>query len=34
VHGPLPGRPAERGEFTMEVSFHGGLPGWWITGQS
>jgi hypothetical protein len=31
VSGPLPGRPAERGEFVMEVSFHGDPPGWWIT---
>jgi hypothetical protein len=31
VCGPLPGRPAEHGEFTMEVSFHGDPPGWWIT---
>ena len=23
VSGPLPGRPAERGEFVTEVSFHG-----------
>jgi hypothetical protein len=27
----LPGRPAERGEFVMEVSCHGHPPGWWIT---
>jgi hypothetical protein len=31
VSGPLPGRPAERGEFTMEVSSYGDPPGWWIT---
>ena len=31
VSGPLPGRPAELGEFTMEVSFHGSPPGRWIT---
>ena len=31
VCGPLPGRPAERGEFTMEVSVHGHPSGWWIT---
>jgi hypothetical protein len=31
VCGPLPGRPAERGEFVMEVSFYGSPPGWWIT---
>jgi hypothetical protein len=24
-------RAAERGKFTMEVSFHGDPPGWWIT---
>jgi hypothetical protein len=27
---PLPSRPAERGEFLMEVSFYGGPPGWWL----
>jgi hypothetical protein len=27
----MPGRPAERGEFVMEVSFYGDPPGWWIT---
>jgi len=26
VSGPLPGRPAERAEFVMEVSFHGVQP--------
>jgi hypothetical protein len=31
VSGPLPGRPAERGEFVMEVSPFGHRPGWWIT---
>jgi hypothetical protein len=31
VSGPLPGRPAETGEFTMEVSGYGDPPGWWIT---
>jgi hypothetical protein len=31
VSGPLPGRPAERGEFVMEVRFYGSSPGWWIT---
>jgi hypothetical protein len=31
VCGPLPGRPAERGQFIMEVSFYGALPAWWIT---
>jgi hypothetical protein len=31
VSGPLPGRPAERGEFIMEISFYGDPPGWWIT---
>jgi hypothetical protein len=31
VRGPLPGRSAERGEFTMQISFHGNPPGWWIT---
>ena len=31
VSGPLPGRPAELGEFIMEVSLHGDRPGWWIT---
>jgi hypothetical protein len=31
VSGPLPGRPAELGEFVMEVSFYGHPPGWWIT---
>src|SRR5215470_15828264 len=31
VCGPLPGRPAESGEFTMEVSLYGDPPGWWIT---
>ena len=30
VSGPLPGRPAERGEFIMEVSGYGAPPGWWI----
>ena len=30
VSGPLPGRPAERGEFVMEVSAYGAPPGWWI----
>jgi hypothetical protein len=30
VSGPLPGRPAERGEFVMEVSTYGHPPGWWI----
>ena len=30
VSGPLPGRPAELGEFTMEVSAYGAPPGWWI----
>jgi hypothetical protein len=30
VRGPLPGRPVESGEFTMEVSFHGDPPGWWV----
>ena len=34
VAGPLPGRPAERGEFTMEISFHRDPPDWWITVQS
>lgn len=29
--GPLPGRPAERGEFVMKVQAHGHRPGWWIT---
>jgi hypothetical protein len=28
VSGPLPGRPAERGEFVMQVSFYGSPPGW------
>jgi hypothetical protein len=31
VTGPLPGPPAEVGEFVMEVSFYGNPPGWWIT---
>ena len=31
VCGPLPGRPAERGEFVMNVSSYGHPPGWWIT---
>jgi hypothetical protein len=31
VSGPLPGRPAERGEFVMQVSFYGRPPGWFIT---
>jgi hypothetical protein len=31
VSGPLPGRPAERGEFVMEVSAYGKPSGWWIT---
>jgi hypothetical protein len=31
VSGPLPGRPAELGEFIMEVSAYGAPPGWWIT---
>jgi hypothetical protein len=31
VSGPLPGRPADRGEFVMQVSFYGDPPGWWIT---
>lgn len=31
VSGPLPGRPAELGEFVMEVSAYGSPPGWWIT---
>ena len=31
VSGPLPGRPAGRGEFVMQASFHGDPPGWWIT---
>jgi hypothetical protein len=31
VTGPLPGRPAESGEFVMEVSFHGDPADWWIT---
>jgi hypothetical protein len=30
VSGPLPGRPAETGEFVMEVSAYGDPPGWWI----
>jgi hypothetical protein len=31
-HGTVQaGRAAERGEFVMEVSFHGDPPGWWIT---
>jgi hypothetical protein len=30
VSGPLPGHPAERGEFIMEVSFYGDPAGWWI----
>jgi hypothetical protein len=33
VSGPLPGRPAERGEFVMQVSFYGSPPGWFITVQ-
>ena len=28
VCGPLPGRPAELGEFVMEVSAYGVPPGW------
>jgi hypothetical protein len=31
VSGPMPGRPAERGEFVMEVSSTATRPGWWIT---
>jgi hypothetical protein len=31
VCGPLPGRPAERDEFIMEVTKYGDPPGWWIT---
>jgi hypothetical protein len=31
VCGPLPGRPAERREFVMEVTGYGHRPGWWIT---
>jgi hypothetical protein len=31
VSGPLPGRPAERGEFIMEITKYGDPPGWWIT---
>ena len=30
VSGPLPGRPAELGEFVMEVSAYGAPAGWWI----
>jgi hypothetical protein len=33
VSGPLPGRPAERGEFVMEVSLYGAPAGWWITAE-
>ena len=31
VFGPLPGRPAERGEFVMAVSDYGARSSWWIT---
>ena len=31
VSGPLPGRPAERGEFVMEISHCGDRRCWWIT---
>jgi hypothetical protein len=31
VSGPLPGDPAKRGEFVMEVSAYGDPSGWWIT---
>jgi hypothetical protein len=30
VTGPLPGRPAETGEFGMLVRRYGDRPGWWI----
>jgi hypothetical protein len=31
VRGPLPGRPAESGEFEMAVRRYGDRPGWWIS---
>jgi hypothetical protein len=31
VSGPLPGRPAEHGEFVMEASSYGDRSLWWIT---
>jgi hypothetical protein len=30
AHGPLPGNPAENGEFVMRVARYGDRPGWWI----
>jgi hypothetical protein len=30
VTGPLPGRPAGPGEFTMIIRRYGDRPGWWI----
>jgi hypothetical protein len=31
VWGPLPGRPAERGRFVIQVQGYGDRPGWWLT---
>jgi hypothetical protein len=30
VHGPLPGRPREAGEFVLLAWAYGTRPGWWI----
>jgi hypothetical protein len=31
VTGPLPGRPADAGEFGMIIRRYGDRPGWWIS---
>lgn len=31
VSGPLPGRPAEAGEFAMAVRRYGDRSGWWMS---
>jgi hypothetical protein len=34
VTGPLPGRPAQVGEFGMIIRRYGDRPGWWICPES